>query len=210
MFPETLDALRPGRSAGLARPEPVTVPVPGELGHLHQSHLPGCARAARHIGAAHPEGPERGLLAPVRLQRFGQLPIDLFAGPVVRRRHVRWYVCWHVRWYVRRHVRQHGRRLQHSTAAPHQAIPIAYRVYFNRVRLGQGAQRTAHLKRTKNEKRYKIYSVYRGATTCFKKRLRPCKKRRKFRRGTSCIIITGVWNIPFLKVTRFNCFTKTN
>lgn len=74
MFSEALDALRPDRSAGLARPEPIAIPVPGQLGHLHQSHLPRRAHPERDIGETHTEGPERGLLAQVRrLQQLGRL-----------------------------------------------------------------------------------------------------------------------------------------
>lgn len=83
-FVEAPDALRPGRSARLARPEPVAVPDPGQLGHLHQSHLPRRAHPERHIGEAHPEGPERRLPAQIRLQQLGQLSAVLVT--VVRRR----------------------------------------------------------------------------------------------------------------------------
>lgn len=151
MFAETPDALRPGRrSARLARPKPVAFPVPGQLGHLHQSHLPGRAHPERHISEAHPEGPERGLLAQVRLQQLGQLPTALAPAvgrrrrPRCRRRRLR-----SLRWWRLRRGRGRGReRRGHQwrcPAAAHQTVPVAHRVHIHRVRLGQGAQRTAHL-----------------------------------------------------------------
>lgn len=89
MLSEALDALRPGRSAGLASPEPIAVPVSGQLGHLHQSHLPGRAHPERNIGEAHTEGPQRGLPAQVRrLQQLGRLS-TVFAATVTGAGHLR-------------------------------------------------------------------------------------------------------------------------
>lgn len=147
LFAETPDALRAGRrSVRLARPEPVAFPVPGQLGHLHQSHLPGRAHPERHIGEAHPEGPERGLPAQVRLQQLGQLPTALAPAvgrrrcPRCRRRRLRSLR----RWRLRRGRERRGHRRRRPAAA-HQTVPAAHRVHIDRVRLGQGAQRTAHL-----------------------------------------------------------------